>query len=162
MPKKNKGGHNNTRDKKNVRIEKKEMEYADKTQYYAIIKNKLGKCNGRLSFNVTTLNGDIRLATAGHTLEKQSLFREGDCVIISPLSSINMNGKYEILFHYRPDQKSILEKEGLLNKVEDPSKKEEIKELPNDDNFSFEIDSRSKMADDGDMLIINEMFIDCI
>ena len=52
MPKKNKGGHNNTRDKKNVRIEKKEMEYADKTQYYAIIKNKLGKCNGRLSFNV--------------------------------------------------------------------------------------------------------------
>jgi hypothetical protein len=107
MPKKKKGGHNNTR----VKLHNCEIKYAESGQYYAIIKDKRGSPNGRLTFGVETMIGEARVASAGKTLSKQSRFQIGDYVVIAPLSSINENGHYEILFHYNKFQATILETE---------------------------------------------------
>ena len=107
MPKKKKGGHNNTR----VKLHNYEIKYAESGQYYAIIKDRRGSPNGRLTFGVETMIGEARVASAGKTLSKQSRFQIGDYIIIAPLSSINENGNYEILFHYNKSQAIILETE---------------------------------------------------
>jgi len=164
MPKRKQGGTNNTRPKR-CPIVRMPIQYADSkmSQLYATVDKALGSCQ----FSVITFNGDTRLAAPRGTIQKQGRIKTNDVVLIEPLSS-NENGKYQIVFCYKPEQKKILEKEGHLKKIEDPSKKEEIVDPIlnkmddfniDDDGFAFEgeIEAREEQT-----LVIDEDFIDLI
>ena len=161
MPGRKQGGINNTRVNKSRRcpIMRMPIEYAIKGQFYAMIKEPLGSCQ----FRVETLNGDVRLAAPRGTIAKQGRLKKDEWVLIEPLST-NENGKYQIIFKYTKEQHKCLEKEGFLNKIEDPSKKESEEEDNNpmaaqeDDGFIFEGEEKGEE----DMLIINDLFIDKI
>ena len=161
MPKKNKGGINNTRaDKKLARkcpILRMQLRYALETELYAVVKS----ASGDRRFIVETLNGDQRCASARGTIAQQGRIKAGDWVLIEPLSA-NENGAYTITFKYTQEQYKCLDKEGILVKNVNPTKKEEVSELDagdahDDDGFMFE---GEKPKDDGDMGIIEEMFGD--
>lgn len=158
MPKKNKGGINNTRaDKKLARkcpILRMQLRYALETELYAMVKSPLGNCR----FIVETLNGDKLCASARGTIAHQGRINVGDWVLIQSLN----DDAYIMTFKYTQEQYKCLDKEGILVKNVNPTKKEEVSELDagnaqDDDGFIFE---GEKPQDDGDMGIIEEMFGD--
>ena len=164
MPKRKQGGTNNTRPRQ-CNIVRMPMQYADSkySQLYA----RVTKALGNTQFNVMTLNGDSRLASPGKSVKKTGAIRENDVVLIEPLST-NENGKYRIAFHYTPVQEKMLEKEGHLKKIEDPTKKEDsVETVTNlmddfdieDDGFAFEGEMEAR---EEQTLVIDEDFIDLI
>ena len=158
MPTHKQGGYNNSRPRR-CPIRKMPIQYALKGQLYACVDKPLGSCQ----FSVITLNGDTRLAAPRGTIQKQGRIRTKDWVLIEPLSS-NENGKYQIVFRYTPDQLKVLEKEGHLKKMDDPSQSNQTNEVVDesdheDDGFAFEGEEQAK---EDQMLLINDLFIDDI
>ena len=164
MSKRKQGGTNNTRPKR-CPIVRMPIQYADykKAQLYGRVEKALGNCQ----FNVMTFNDDMIVAAPRGTIKKQGRIKTNDIVLIESLST-NENGKYQIIFRYTPEQQRVLEKDGHLKKIEDPSKKEEtVESLQNkmddfsieDDGFAFEGEEEARQEQ---MLVIDEDFIDLI
>ena len=145
MPPKKRGGNNNTRH----RAKKQEMIRADEKicQMYA----RITDLRGNRQFTVETLAGDKKTASIRGSLQRTRM-RLTDLVLIEPLSD-DLNGKWQIMFRYTQDQKSILEKEGVLKIVD---QEEETNEEP--EAFVFE----SEIKNENDHLQVDTSFIDDI
>jgi initiation factor 1A len=157
MPK-HKKGNNNTRRMAPKRLP---IEYANKdfAQEYGIIAEVLGNCH----FKINTNNNETKIASLCGTIKRGGKVRIGDLVLIEPLTD-NLNGKYQIIFKYTPDQKKVLEQEGHLVKIIIPEITENFNNDDDDnmdDAFGFENDeneNRNEIV----VEVINDNFIDNI
>lgn len=159
MPKKHKGNNNTRR----MAPKKLPIEYADKTvfQEYGYISDVLGNCH----FKIKNIDGDERIGSLSGTVKRNGKIKIGDLVLIEPLTD-NLNSKFQIIFKYTPEQKKILENEGLLIKIINNENKENIN--PEDANTNamaaaFAFESQAKDAQmEKEMEIINDLFVDGI
>jgi initiation factor 1A len=159
---KHKKGNNNTR---RVAPKKMPIEYAETgiSQDYGYITEVLGNCH----FKVNTINNEDRVASLCGTIKRNGKIKTGDLVLIEPMTD-NLNGKYQVIFKYTPEQKKILENEGRLIKIVNPT--EENKENENPDEVStasvFAFESAAKAATaaqlEKEIEIINDLFVDGI
>ena len=155
MPK-HKKGNNNTRRPAPKRLP---IKYADKdiAQEYGAITDVLGNC----SFKVNTISNESKIASLCGNIKRSGKVRIGDIVLLEPLTE-KLNGKYQIIFKYTPDQKKILENEGHLTKIKIPDITEiniTDSEENAEDAFAFEGDEEVK---EQTIKIINDDFIDNI
>ena len=155
MPK-HKKGNNNTRRPAPKRLP---IKYADKdiAQEYGAITDVLGNC----SFKVNTISNESKIASLCGNIKRSGKVRIGDIVLLEPLTE-KLNGKYQIIFKYTPDQKKILENEGHLTKIKIPDITEiniTDSEENAEDAFAFEGDEEVK---EQTIEIINDDFIDNI
>ena len=139
----------------------KDMMYANSNigSMYATVKGDKGNCR----FEVETLKGEKKYATLCGTVKKGGKVSTDTFVLIEPLTS-DESGNYQIIFKYNPGQKKQLEKEGFLNKMVDPKKKEEKEKLEQslsnvDDSY---IVFGSIAREDDNLELINDLFIDNI
>lgn len=129
-----------------------QMKYADKEneQIYGTVDKAMGNCH----FTVNTINNETKTASLCGILKKRGKIRNGDIVLIEPLSE-DTDKKYQIIFKYAPHQKKILEKEGHLKVVSDNVEEKVVE----NEMFAFE-DDNTEQKDN--VQNINESFIDGI
>jgi initiation factor 1A len=160
---KHKKGNNNTR---RVAPKKMPIEYAENNiaQDYGYITEVLGNCH----FKVNTLNNENRVASLCGTIKRNGKIKTGDLVLIEPMTD-NLNGKYQVIFKYTPEQKKVLENEGRLVKIVNPNeenKENKPKEEPAITNaFAFESTAKDAVVAaqlEKELEIINDLFIDTI
>ena len=106
---------------------KKPIEYATEGQDYAQVTGVYGACH----FKVTDLHNNSRRASLSGNAKTQGKVIEKSWVLIEPMSS-NLNGEYRIVFLYNAQHIKCLEKEGILAKLVDPSKKDHDSDSDND------------------------------
>jgi initiation factor 1A len=161
MPKKHKGNNNTRR----LAPKKMPIEYADKSlfQEYAFIIEVLGNCH----FKIKNIDGDDRIGSLCGTVKRNGKIKIGDLVLIEPLTD-NINSKFQVIFKYTPEQKKILENEGLLIKIINPENdnNENINQEDANANamaaaFSFESHAKDAQMEK-EMEIINDLFVDGI
>ena len=137
MPKRKKGGYNNTRRKvtKNTELKYRDPEIGQK---YARVKKPRGSC----TFTVETIDGVlVHSSLAGRLRKKNCRISENDLVLIEPLTEHD-DGNHIIIFKYSKGQEKILSNEGHLAIVV-----EEAKEKPNEDiAWEFEGDEKDNVA----------------
>ena len=161
MPKKHKGNNNTRR----MAPKKLPIEYADKTvfQEYGFISDVLGNCH----FKIKNIDGDERIGALSGTVKRNGKIKIGDLVLIEPLTD-NLNSKFQVIFKYTPEQKKILENEGLLIKIINPENENKENINPEDANntamaAAFAFESQAKDAQmEKEMEIINDLFVDGI
>ena len=161
MPKKHKGNNNTRR----MAPKKLPIEYADKTvfQEYGYISDVLGNCH----FKIKNIDGDDRIGSLSGTVKRNGKIKIGDLVLIEPLTD-NLNSKFQVIFKYTPEQKKILENEGLLIKIINPENENKENINPDDANTNamsaaFAFESQAKDAQmEKEMEIINDLFVDGI
>jgi initiation factor 1A len=161
MPK-HKKGNNNTR---RMAPKKMPIEYADKSlfQEYAFIIEVLGNCH----FKIKNIDGDDRIGSLCGTVKRNGKIKIGDLVLIEPLTD-NLNSKFQVIFKYTPEQKKILENEGLLIKIVNPENENKENINPDDANTiamaaAFAFESKAKESQmEKEMEIINDLFVDGI
>ena len=154
MPKHKKGA-NNTR----MPVMKKlPIVYAelDIGQQYGTIKEP----SGPSQFKVITINDDIKTCTLKVSVKANVRIKVNDFVLIEPLTE-DENKMYQVIFKYTPEQKRILEKEGRVTKIIDPSGQTESPKEEKNDGFMFEKEAKERsMAQE--MELINALFVDDI
>jgi initiation factor 1A len=161
MPKKHKGNNNTRR----LAPKKMPIEYADKSvfQEYAFITEVLGNCH----FKIKNIDGDDRIGSLSGTVKRNGKIKIGDLVLIEPLTD-NLNSKFQVIFKYTPEQKKVLENEGLLIKIINPENENKENINPDDLNANamasaFAFESQAKEAQmEKEMEIINDLFVDGI
>ena len=161
MPKKHKGNNNTRR----MAPKKLPIEYADKTvfQEYGYISDVLGNCH----FKIKNIDGDERIGSLSGTVKRNGKIKIGDLVLIEPLTD-NLNSKFQVIFKYTPEQKKILENEGLLIKIINPENENKENINPDDANTNamsaaFAFESQAKDAQmEKEIEIINDLFVDGI
>jgi initiation factor 1A len=161
MPKKHKGNNNTRR----MAPKKLPIEYADKSvfQEYGYISDVLGNCH----FKIKNIDGDERVGSLSGTVKRNGKIKIGDLVLIEPLTD-NLNSKFQVIFKYTPEQKKILENEGLLIKIINPENENKENINPDDANdnamaSAFAFESQAKEAQmEKEMEIINDLFVDGI
>ena len=136
MPKKKKGGYNNTRRKitKNTELKYRDPEIGQK---YARVKQARGSCR----FTVETIDGVlVHCSLAGRLRKKNCRINTEDLVLIEPLTEHD-EGNHIIIFKYSKGQMKILSNEGQLAVVV-----EEVKEKQNNDiAWEFEGDEKDNV-----------------
>jgi initiation factor 1A len=161
MPKKHKGNNNTRR----MAPKKLPIEYADKSvfQEYGYISDVLGNCH----FKIKNIDGDERVGSLSGTVKRNGKIKIGDLVLIEPLTD-NLNSKFQVIFKYTPEQKKVLENEGLLIKIINPENENKENINPDDANanamsaaFSFESQAKDAQMEK-EMEIINDLFVDGI
>lgn len=148
MPKRKKGGHNNTRSKnasKTIEIKYKNVELGEK---YARVTQPRGSCK----FTVETLDGTLIHTSLTGKLRKRGRINVGDLVLIEPLTE-NDSGNHIIIFKYTKSQEKILSNEGQLAVVVE--QKADVEDL----GYQFEGDEEVKVEK---VVEINEDMIDNI
>tara|TARA_A100001015_G_C15033792_1_gene734751 strand:- start:2625 stop:3056 length:432 start_codon:yes stop_codon:yes gene_type:complete len=113
MPPKKKGPS------KRKNIKKTELIYKKLDQEYGQVKRGFGNCN----FEVETIKGESKHCSLKGLLKKRVKIREGDLVLIEPLTE-SENGNYIIIFRYTQEQKKILEKEKQLIIIKEEERNE--------------------------------------
>jgi initiation factor 1A len=161
---KHKKGNNNTR---RVAPKKMPIEYAENNiaQDYGYITEVLGNCH----FKVNTINNEDRVASLCGTIKRNGKIKTGDLVLIEPMTD-NLNGKYQVIFKYTPEQKKVLENEGRLIKIVNPTEENKENKIPDEvaaaaaSAFAFESAAKAATAAqlEKEIEIINDLFIDGI
>lgn len=161
---KHKKGNNNTR---RIGPKKMPIEYAenDISQEYGYITEVLGNCH----FKINTISNENRVASLCGTIKRNGKIKTGDLVLIEPMTD-NLNGKYQVIFKYTPDQKKVLENEGHLIKIVNPTDENKENEAPDElavaTASAFAFESAAKKATDAqlekEIEIINDLFVDGI
>ena len=141
MPQKKKINH--TRNKRTF-----DITYADRDigQEYGYVEKLFGNCR----FKVISIENEERIASLSGIMKKRCRVREQDLVLMEPMGD-GESAKYQIIFRYTQDQKKILEKEGMLKKVE-TEKPDEVENM-----FMFE-GEQDKAQDETKE--VDEWFID--
>ena len=149
MPRKSiHGGHKKRR---RGRITKPtSIEYADSEigQRYGTVEKALGNCH----FHITTLDGELKVASLSGTLKRSGRVKTGDLILMEPLTD-NDDKKYKIIFKYTDKQRKTLEKEGRLKVLKDTNEDDE------EDEIAFEGDDDTN---DTNVEEVDENFIDDI
>lgn len=134
MPKKSKGANNTRAEKRGPRFKRMPLQYADVSlkQQYATITGVLGNCH----FKVKTLLNEEKVGSLSGCAKRAGRVKLNDYVLIEPISE-DENGKYHIIQRYTPEQVKQLDREGHIKVAIDPTAKEFIEKMEEEDNDGF-------------------------
>ena len=129
-----KKGAKTTRIKRKQMIEPKDIV----VPVYATVEKELGNCH----FSVKCTDGQIKCASLTGSVKKYGKIRVGDFVMIQPISE-DLDSKHQIVYRYTPEMKKILEKQGKIINIIDPSiqQNKNTEEDEEDENISFDYNS---------------------